>query len=157
MTQLTNFTYEELTVGQTASYTKTVTERDIQLFAVVSGDINPVHLDSEYAASTPFNGPIAHGMLTGAVVSAAIALQLPGPGTIYLEQNLRFRLPVRPGDALTVKLEVTERKDKRQQVTLDCKVFNQNEKVVASGLAKVMAPTQKLAIPAPSLPTVTLS
>jgi len=157
MTQLTNFTYEELTVGQTASYTKTVTERDIQLFAVVSGDINPVHLDSEYAASTPFIGPIAHGMLTGAVVSAAIALQLPGPGTIYLEQNLRFRLPVRPGDALTVKLEVTERKDKRQQVTLDCKVFNQNEKVVASGLAKVMAPTQKLAIPASSLPTVTLS
>ena len=157
MTQLTNFTYEELALGQTASYTKTVTEQDIQLFAVVSGDVNPVHLDSHYAATTPLNGPIAHGMLTGAVVSAAIALQLPGPGTIYLGQSLRFRLPVRPGDTLTVKLEVMELKDKRQQVALECKVFNQDEKLVASGLADVMAPTQKLTIQAPSLPGVTLT
>ncbi|MEP0203221.1 MAG: MaoC/PaaZ C-terminal domain-containing protein [Halioglobus sp.] len=157
MAQLTNFTFEELALGQTASYTKTVTEQDIQLFAVVSGDINPVHLDSDYAATTPFKGPIAHGMLTGAVISAAIALQLPGPGTIYLGQNLRFRLPVRPGDTLTVTLEVTELKEKRHQVALDCKVTNQDEKLVASGLADVMAPTQKLAIEAPSLPSVTLS
>jgi acyl dehydratase len=157
MTQLNNFTYEELALGQTASYTKTVTEQDIQLFAIVSGDVNPVHLDSDYAATTPFNGPIAHGMLTGAVVSAAIALQLPGPGTIYLGQNLRFRLPVRPDDTLTVKLEVTELKDKRQQVALDCKVFNQDDKLVASGLADVMAPTQKLSMQAPSLPRVTLT
>lgn len=157
MTQLNNFTYEELALGQTASYTKTVTEQDIQLFAIVSGDVNPVHLDSDYAATTPFNGPIAHGMLTGAVVSAAIALQLPGPGTIYLGQNLRFRLPVHPDDTLTVKLEVTELKDKRQQVALDCKVFNQDDKLVASGLADVMAPTQKLSMQAPSLPRVTLT
>ena len=156
MSQLTNYTYDEIEIGQTASYTKTVTEQDIQLFAVVSGDVNPVHLDAEYAAGTMFKERIAHGMLTGALVSAALALELPGPGTIYLGQSLRFRLPVKIGDEITVKLEVTEKQDAKKFVTLDCVVENQAGKVVASGPAEVMAPTEKIDIPAPALPQVSL-
>ena len=93
-------------------------------------------------------------MLTGAFISAAIAMQLPGPGTVYLGQSLRFRLPVKIGDTLSVQLEVTEKRDRRKTVTLDCKVLNQNEKIVATGTAEVMAPTQKVSIDRPELPTV---
>lgn len=152
MTRLTNYTYEEIAIGQTATYTREVGERDIQLFAEVSGDVNPVHLDEEFAAATQFKGRIAHGMLTGAFISAALAMKLPGPGTIYLKQDLRFRLPVRIGDTVTVTLEVVEKQDRRQIVTLDCRATNQDGKVVATGTAEVMAPAEKLQIETPSLP-----
>lgn len=154
MSQLSNYTYDEITIGQTASYTKEVREKDIQLFAAVSGDVNPVHLDAEFAANTPFKERIAHGMLTGAFVSAALALELPGPGTIYLGQSLRFRLPVKIGDTITVQLEVTEKRDDKKFVTLDCKAINQNGKKVASGTAEVMAPSEKVTMPRPELPQV---
>ena len=91
MPQFGNFTYDEITIGQTASYSKLIEEQDIQLFAAVSGDVNPVHLDAEFAANTQFNGRIAHGMLTGAIISAALAMELPGPGTIYLGQSPAFQ------------------------------------------------------------------
>ena len=152
MTTLSNYTYDEIAIGQTATYTREVAERDIQLFAKVSGDVNPVHLDEDFAAGTPFKGRIAHGMLTGAFISAALAMKLPGPGTIYLKQDLRFRLPVRIGDTVTVTLEVTGKQDRRQTVTLDCRAANQDGKVVASGTAEVMAPADKLHIEPPSLP-----
>jgi 3-hydroxybutyryl-CoA dehydratase len=97
MPQISNYTYDEITIGQTATYSKLIEERDVQLFAVVSGDVNPVHLDAAFAATTQFRERIAHGMLSGAVISAAIAMQLPGPGTIYLGQTLRFTLPVKVG------------------------------------------------------------
>jgi acyl dehydratase len=154
MATLDNFTYDEITIGQTASYSKTVEERDIKLFAAVSGDVNPVHLDADFAATTMFGERIAHGMLTGAVVSAALAMELPGPGTIYLGQSLRFRLPVKIGDTVTAELEVTEKQDKRKTVTLDCNVYNQDRKLVASGTADVMAPAEKLSLPRPELPAV---
>jgi 3-hydroxybutyryl-CoA dehydratase len=93
-------------------------------------------------------------MLSGAVISAAIAMELPGPGTIYLGQTLRFRVPVKLGDTITVVLEVVEKKDKRAFVTLDCKVFNQHEKLVVSGSAQVMAPKEKLLLERPALPVV---
>ena len=156
VTQLSNYTYDEIFIGQTASYTKQVNDKDIQLFAAVSGDVNPVHLDEEFAAKTPFKGRIAHGMLTGAIISAALALELPGPGTIYLGQTLRFRLPVKIGDTITVQLEVTEKRDDKKFVTLDCKAVNQRGKTVASGSAEVMAPSEKLLIPRPALPKVEL-
>ena len=156
MSELTNYTYDEITIGQTASYSKLIEERDIQLFAAVSGDINPVHLDADFAAGTAFGERIAHGMLTGAVISAAIALELPGPGTIYLGQSLRFRLPVKIGDEITIQLEVTDKRDDKRFVTLDCKAVNQHGKVVATGTAEVMAPTEKLYIPPPPLPTITV-
>lgn len=157
MPKLSNFTYEEISIGQTASYTKQVTEVDIQLFAAVSGDVNPVHLDADYAAGTMFGERIAHGMLTGAIISAALAMELPGPGTIYLSQNLRFRLPVKIGDTITVVLKVTEKHDRRKIVTLDCQASNAAGKVVASGSAEVMAPPEKIRIDRPAVPGVQLA
>jgi 3-hydroxybutyryl-CoA dehydratase len=155
--QLTNYTYDEINIGQTASYSKLVEEKDIQLFAAVSGDVNPVHLDASFAATTPFKERIAHGMLTGAIISAALALELPGPGTIYLGQSLRFRLPVKIGDEITVHLEVTGKRDDKRFVTLECKAINQQGKAVASGTAEVVAPTEKLSIERPPLPIVTVA
>ena len=154
MPAISNYTYNELTIGQTATYSKLIEERDVQLFAAVSGDVNPVHLDKEFAAATQFKTRIAHGMLSGAVISAAIAMELPGPGTIYLGQTLRFRAPVELGDTITVKLEVVDKKNKRNSVTLECKVYNQHDKLVVSGSAEVMAPKEKLSLQAPVLPTV---
>jgi 3-hydroxybutyryl-CoA dehydratase len=154
MTQISNYTYDELTIGQTATYSKLITASDIQLFAAVSGDVNPVHLDPAFAATTQFKECIAHGMLSGAIISAAIAMELPGPGTIYLGQSLRFRLPVKVGDTITVALEVTEKNDKRGFVSLDCKVSNQQQQLVVTGTAEVMAPKEKLCLERPSLPQV---
>lgn len=154
MPQLGNFTYDEIYVGQTARYSKQIGEQEVKLFAAVSGDVNPLHLDAGYAAGTAFGERIAHGMLTGALVSAALAMELPGPGTIYLGQSLAFRLPVKLGDTITVSLEVTAKQDRRRVVTLDCRACNQAGKVVASGTAEVMAPAQKLRIERPPVPQV---
>ncbi|TXS92687.1 MaoC family dehydratase [Parahaliea maris] len=155
MTTRSNFTFDELTVGQSASYQRRIDMQQIRLFAAACGDVNPVHLDPAFAATTAFGEPIAHGMLTGAVVSAAIAMELPGPGTIYLGQSLRFRAPVKAGDTLTVELTVSEKRERRQWVSLDCTVRNQHDKVVASGTAEVMAPTEKTEISLPPEPQFT--
>lgn len=152
MSQISNYTYDEITIGQKATYSKLIETRDIQLFAALSGDVNPVHLDAAFAATTRFGECIAHGMLSGAIISAAVAMELPGPGTIYLSQTLRFSLPVKPGDTITVHLEVTAKKDKRCVVTLACEVFNQHDKRVLSGTAEVMAPSEKLVLQRPALP-----
>ena len=152
MPELSNYIYEDITIGQTASYSKLIEEQDILLFAAVSGDVNPVHLDAAFAANTPFKERIAHGMLTGAVISAALAMELPGPGTVYVGQNLRFRQPLKIGDTVTVRLEVTDKKDKLKLVTLDCKAYNQHEKMVASGSAEVIAPSAKLKLQRPDVP-----
>lgn len=154
MPHISNYSFDEITLGQSAEYTRHVSAEDIQLFAAVSGDVNPVHLDAAYAATTPFGGCIAHGMLSGAIVSAAIAMQLPGPGTIYLGQSLRFTAPVRPGDTLTVTLTVTGKTDKRRLVTLACDVRNQQGQSVVSGTAEVMAPREKLTLARPATPRV---
>ncbi|MBD9499614.1 MaoC family dehydratase [Pseudomonas sp. BGr12] len=155
MTSVQNVPYEELEVGQKANFQRSVTERDIQLFAEVSGDRNPVHLDAEYAATTQFKERIAHGMLTGALISAAIATTLPGPGTIYLGQNLSFTRPVKLGDELTVELEVLEKLPKNR-VRISTTVLNQDGKAVVKGEAEVMAPTEKLNIELPALPPITI-
>lgn len=149
-----NVTFDEIAVGQSARYSRTVETRHIQLFAAATGDVNPVHLDPAFAAATAFGEPIAHGMLTGGLVSAALALVLPGPGTIFLGQSLRFRAPVKVGDTVTVELTVTEKRERRQWVALDCRVTNQDGKVVASGSAEVMAPTEKLSVALPPEPRV---
>lgn len=156
MTTLENFTYDEISLDQTAEYVRTVTERDLILFAAVSGDVNPVHLDEEFAKTTRFGGRIAHGMLTGALVSAALACVLPGPGTVYLNQSLRFTAPVRLGDTVTIKLKVTGKRDGRRFVTLECEAVNQSGETVATGVAEVIAPTEKVKIEAPALPNITL-
>lgn len=155
MTQVQNVPYAELEVGQKVSFRRQVGERDIQLFAEVSGDRNPVHLDAEYAATTLFKERIAHGMLSGALISAAIATTLPGPGTIYLGQNLRFTRPVKIGDELNVELEVLEKLPKNR-VRIGTRVLNQNGEAVVEGEAEVLAPKQKLDIELPALPPITI-
>ena len=155
MTQVTNIPYEALEVGQTASYSKTVEERDIQLFAAMSGDHNPVHLDAEFAATTMFKERIAHGMFSGALISAAIACELPGPGTIYLGQQMRFTRPVKLGDRLTVELEVLEKLPKGR-VRIATRVFNQNAEQVVDGEAEVLAPREQQTLTLPELPPITI-
>lgn len=153
MPMLENRTYDELSVGDNASISHLVTERDLLLFATVSGDVNPVHLDEGFAATTPFKGRIAHGMLSGALISAAIACELPGPGTIYVGQELSFLRPVRPGDEIRIELEVLE-KLPRNRVRLATRVINQEGKKVVDGVATVMAPTESISIAPPQLPEV---
>lgn len=152
MQQLVGLCYEDISVGQTASFSKLVEEQDIQMFSAVSGDVNPVHLDEEFAAKTMFGGRIAHGMLTGAVISAALAMELPGPGTIYLGQTLRFTRPVKLGDRITARLEVIDKRDDKKVITLACEVTNQVGKMVASGEAQVMASRERLVIERRALP-----
>ncbi|MDD3267038.1 MAG: MaoC/PaaZ C-terminal domain-containing protein [Burkholderiales bacterium] len=141
--ELSNFTYDELEIGQSASITKEITLSDIQGFAAISGDINPAHLDSEYAAKTMFKEVIAHGMLNGAYISAVLGTKLPGLGTIYLSQELSFMKPVKIGTVLEVVLTVKEKLPKNR-VVIECNCFNQDEELVCTGTAKVLAPAQKL-------------
>ena len=154
MSTLQNITYDNINIGQTASYSRTLTEDQLTLFAAVSGDVNPVHLDAEFAAGTQFKERIGHGAWTSAAISAALALHLPGPGTIYLSQTLSFRAPVKIGDTITVHLEVTDKKDDKKFVTLACNVVNQHGKTVAKGTAEVLAPSEALVLPKPELPSI---
>lgn len=126
-------------MGQSASRIRTVTEADIEAFAAVTGDTNPVHMDEAYAAETPFKGRIAHGMLSAGYVSAVLGVDLPGPGAIYLSQSLRFRRPVRIGDAVEAKVTVTDIDPAKAQVTLEtvCAVAG---KAVVEGEAVVRVP-----------------
>jgi 3-hydroxybutyryl-CoA dehydratase len=130
---------EDLEVGQTAERAHVVTAGDIDAFAAITGDANPVHLDEEYAAGTQFKGRIAHGMLAAGFISAVLGMDLPGPGAIYLSQSLRFRRPVRIGDEVCARAEVTQIDTARGRVTLAtvCEVAG---RVVADGEAVVMAP-----------------
>ena len=157
MSALTNFTINEISIGQKASYSKTCSADDITLFASVSGDVNPVHLDDAYAQTTQFGQRIAHGMYTGALVSAALALELPGPGTIYLGQEIKFKAPVFVNDTITVELEVLSIREDKAIVTLSCLCSNQDGKKVAQGTATVMAPREKLAINKPLLPAISIA
>jgi acyl dehydratase len=155
MSQSSNTPYDVLEVGQTASNSKTVEERDIQLFAAVSGDRNPVHLDAEYAATTMFKERIAHGMFSGALISAAVACELPGPGTIYLGQQMRFTAPVKLGDTLTVRLEILEKLPKFR-VRVATRVFNQNDELVVDGEAEILAPRKQQTVELAELPPITI-
>ena len=151
-----NHPYDDIQIGQTASLVRTLTLADIQAFAAVSGDTNPAHLDPEYANATLFHGVIGHGMWGGALISSLLGTVFPGPGTIYLEQNLQFKRPVRVGDTLTVGVTCTHKNDDKKTLDLDCQVVNQKGERVLGGLARVMAPTQKLRIPRIHAPHITL-
>jgi 3-hydroxybutyryl-CoA dehydratase len=133
---------ENLEVGMMRSLRKVVTDQDIEMFAEVSTDRNPVHLDDSYAQDTIFEGRIAHGMLTAGLISAVIGEQLPGHGTVYLAQSLRFLAPVRPGDTVTAEVEVTEIDYKKRKVTLDTRCLVGGKKVL-TGEAVVLAPSGK--------------
>ncbi len=133
---------EDLAIGMARSLSKEITDRDIALFAEISTDHNPVHLDEDYAQETIFGGRIAHGMLTASLISAVIGEQLPGHGTVYLGQNLRFMAPVRPGDRVTAEVSVREIDYAKRRVTLDCRC-TVGDTVVLKGDALVLAPSAK--------------
>jgi 3-hydroxybutyryl-CoA dehydratase len=135
---------EDLAPGMSASFAKTITETDIVLFSAVSADINPVHLDETFAAGTVFKGRIAHGMLSASLISGVLANRLPGPGTIYLGQNLKFKAPVRPGDTVTATVTIKEVNIDKKRVVLDttCTVAG---KAVIEGEATVMFPPSRSA------------
>jgi phosphate acetyltransferase len=152
-----NVTYDELKLGQSAQLVRRLTLADIQAFAAVSGDTNPAHLDPNYAGDTLFHGVIAHGMWSGALVSALLGTQLPGPGTIYLQQDLQFLRPVRIGDTLVVTVSVSAKDDEKKHVTLDCEVHKQGGESVLRGTARVVAPAQKVRRPRIIAPLIQLS
>ncbi|MCB1614797.1 MAG: MaoC family dehydratase N-terminal domain-containing protein [Pseudomonadales bacterium] len=146
MTTIENKTIDELEIGDSCEFHKTLTGDDIKLFAISSGDYNPVHLDETYARTTAFGECIAHGMWSGALISAAIAMQMPGPGSIYRSQTIKFSKPVKVGDSLTVSLTITDKKQRTRLVTIDCTVKNQHGEIVARGEAEVIAPAEKMLI-----------
>lgn len=149
-----NFTFDELTIGQVATMTRTLNKEDIAVFAATSWDTNPAHLDEEYAKDTLFGGVIAHGMWSAGLISAAIGTQLPGVGTIYLGQDLQFRRPVKIGDTVTAQITVLEKDDSKKRVVLETLVMNQNGEKVVVGKATVLAPAQKIERPALPVPQV---
>jgi 3-hydroxybutyryl-CoA dehydratase len=131
--------FEELSLGQSARFAKTVTEADILLFSAVSGDNNPVHLNEEYAATSFFGGRVAHGMLTASLISGLLGTKLPGPGAVYVSQTLRFRAPVRIGQTVTATAEVTALDPERRRATLRTTCTAAGV-VVLEGEAVVMIP-----------------
>jgi acyl dehydratase len=150
-----NRTFDELELGETAVLERTLSWEDIELFAVMSGDVNPAHVDEEYARSDRFHAIVAHGMWGAALLSTLLGTRLPGPGSIYLGQTLSFRHPVVIGDTITVSVTVAS-KEPKHRVTLDCRCVNQRGETVIEGVANVLAPTEKVRRPRFELPDVTL-
>lgn len=151
-----NHVFDEIMVGQSARLLRALKLEDIRAFAAVSGDTNPAHLDPEYANDTLFHGVIAHGMWSGALISALLGTQFPGPGTIYQDQALHFVKPVRVGDTLTVTVTVLSKNPENHSIELDCQVVNQKGICVLSGMARVLAPTVKVRLPRVAAPQIQL-
>ena len=151
-----NRTFDEIAVGDTASITRTLTADDITLFAAVSGDVNPAHVDPAYAETDMFHRVIAHGMWGAGLISAVLGTELPGPGAIYLGQTLRFVAPVGLGDTITARVTVAEKRAEHHLVVLDCTCVNGEGKPVITGRAEVKAPTEKVVRPRVGLPDVRL-
>lgn len=142
MNELNGYDFEDLTIGMNATFSKTITEADIILFAGASGDNNAIHINEEFAQTTPFKGRIAHGFLTASTISAAIANRLPGPGTIYVSQNMKFVGPVRPGDTVHAKVTIKELIEDRKRAILEtiCRV---GDTIVVKGEAVVKTTSRK--------------
>jgi len=129
--------YQDIKIGDSAESEHTFTEQDIQTFGDLSGDYNPLHFNDEWAKQTMFGGRIAHGILTAALISNVIGMKLPGTGTIYLSQQMRFRKPVKINDRITARVEVVEKDDAKERITLRTTCTNQDEAVVLDGEALV--------------------
>ncbi|HYB09885.1 MAG TPA: MaoC family dehydratase [Alphaproteobacteria bacterium] len=139
--ELHGYYIEDLKTGMNALYARTVTDADIVLFAGISGDLNPVHLNHEFAANTMFEGRIAHGMLTASFISTVLGTKLPGPGCIYLNQSLKFKAPVRSGDTVNARVTITAVDISKRKATL-LTVCTVNNRVVLEGEAQVMVPSR---------------
>jgi len=151
-----NRTFDEISLGDSASLQRTLTRADISTFAVMSGDANPSHVDEEFARSTPFHEVVAHGMWSGMLLSNLLGTELPGPGTVYVDQSLSFDRPVMLGDTVTASVTAREKMAERHQIRFDCKVVNQRGETIVSGQALVQAPTQKTCRPRTHLPQLHL-
>lgn len=156
MSMIENRPFDQLKLGDRASLLRTLEIKDIELFAVMSGDVNPAHVDPDFARDDVFHKVIAHGMWSGTLISTVLGTMLPGPGTIYLSQSLRFLHPIGVGDTVRVSVEVVELHPENHRVKLDCRVTNQNDEMVVTGLAEVIAPTEKICRPRIDLPEVIL-
>lgn len=152
-----NHPFDELRVGASATLERTVSKADIWLFAKVSGDVNPAHVDVAYAKTTRFGEIIAHGMLGGSLISTVLGTKFPGPGTIYVGQTLRFLRPVHPGDTLTVRVSVASLDPLTHRATLDTRCVDQDGAVVIEGQAEVVPPREKLRIRRTELPEVLMA
>ena len=130
----------EISVGQSASLSKTISESDVYTFAGITGDLNPAHVNEEYARQSRFGGRIAHGLLSAGLISAAIAMKLPGPGTIYLGQTIKFLAPVRIGDTVTATVKVLSIDAARRRAVLETTCHNQKDALVITGDATVLLP-----------------
>ncbi|CCK81851.1 MULTISPECIES: MaoC family dehydratase [Desulfobacula] len=137
-------TIDQLKIGDSDEFTKTISESDIYLFAGITGDLNPAHINEEYAKNTFFKGRIAHGLFIGGFVSTVIGTKLPGPGSIYSEQQLKFLAPVRIGDTITARVEVKEINIEKNKITLETSCFNQNKIIVVDGKAIIHPPKEKI-------------
>jgi len=133
-------TIDTINIGDSASVSKTVSETDVYLFAGITGDLNPAHTNEVAASKTMFGGRIAHGMLSAGFISAVLGMQLPGPGTIYLGQELKFTKPVRIGDTVTATCTVVEKDDAKNRLKLETICTNQDGDIVVKGMATVMPP-----------------
>lgn len=153
---LTNRTFDELQIGESASLERVLTTRDIQLFAALSGNTNPLHLDEEFALASSSHGIVGHSMWGAALVSTLLGTKLPGPGTKYIRQNLDFGESVHLGDRLRVEVRVREKNPEGHQATLDCSAVTQNGHKIFSGFAVVSVPTEKITRNAMQLPNVEL-
>lgn len=156
MGYIENRPFDEIKLGDFAELVRTLTAQDIDAFAVVSGDVNPAHVDAEFAEADIFHKVIAHGMWGGALISNVLGTQLPGPGTIYLEQSLKFLKPVGIGDTVTVRVTVTQRDADKKRLTLDCLCTNAQGKPVIAGQAHVIAPDRKIRRPRVAMPDLVL-
>jgi phosphate acetyltransferase len=152
-----NRTYDEIKIGDTSVLTRTLRPEDIQLFAIMSGDVNPAHVDPEYARSGMFQEVIAHGMWGGALISTVLGTEFPGPGTIYISQTLKFSRPVKVGDTITITLTCTQKFDHNKHMIFDCVCTNQDNLMVIRGEAEVLAPTEKIKRARMTMPEITIS
>jgi len=156
MKLIENRVFDEIKVGDKASLTRTLGQRDIEIFAAMSGDINPLHTDVEFARHDLFHHLIAHGMWGGALISTVLGTELPGPGTIYRGQTLAFHRPILVGDTVVVSVAVQEMKAEDNSLLLACRITNQDGQIAIEGTADVIAPVEKIKRPTIVLPEIHL-
>lgn len=154
MDQIRNRTFDEIAVGDSATLTRTATLKDIALFAAASGDVHPAHMDDDFAAGQRFGHLVVHGMWTASLISALLGTELPGPGTIYLAQDLRFLRPVKPGDTVTANIRVREKRDQKHAIVFDCECNDAQGQPVLTGTVEVIAPTVRHELERAEVPEV---
>lgn len=151
-----NFTFDEIQIGDSARISHALTEEDVEIFAIMSGDVNPAHVDPEYAKTDIFHAVVAHGMWGASLISCVLGTRLPGPGAIYVSQSLNFIRPVLLGDIITAIVTVTKKIPNKSRLELACQCINQDNKEVISGIACVLAPTEKITRKRVALPKLIL-